>query len=318
MSYKYIEFGGLKNDIFYRKIWISTQEELTKCRNEFNNKDVYVTVWHYEKPDKDSPCDAPLYLDLDNQDLDKALSDAKTLCDILLKNFFIPHQFMKIRFSGANGFHILVDGNVFDLPQHVVKSKLYKFLAIKLNHYIGSIDTKIYDTSRLFRLLNSINGKTNLYKIPLTYDELYNMDYILYKAENPIPPSNPNGHICFLKKSQEALMSIWEEYKAGETKKNVAFEKPPCIRNIEKGVGKGERNVAMMALALYYKNAKFKKDEILKKIFGWNMRNAPKITSEEVRKTVDSVISNEYSLGCSTPILIKYCEKDKCKIKREV
>jgi len=246
MDYNFCEFGGLKKGVFYRNIWLSSQKELTKQRTAFNNKDVYVTVWKYEKPEKTSLCDAPLYLDLDNKDLDKAIKDAKTLCDILLKNFFIPHQFMKIRFSGANGFHILVNSDIFDLPKQVNKAKLWKFFAVKMNHYIESIDTKIYDTARLFRLMNSINGKTDLYKIPVTYDELNDIDNVLSLAKDVRTLRSPNGHTCFLKKTQNEFMSIWEELVAVDKRKNVNYEKPPCIRNIESGIEKGERNVAMM------------------------------------------------------------------------
>jgi hypothetical protein len=60
-------------------------------------------------------------------------------------------------------------------------------------------DTAIYDRTRLWRSPNTINGKGNLYKIPLTHDELMNLPLdqikklacrprtVAYAAPEPIP-----------------------------------------------------------------------------------------------------------------------------------
>ena len=310
--FPYVEFGGSKNKIFYRNKWLSDQRALDVYIKEFNNTDIYLTVWRYKEPDFESKCDAPLYFDIDNKDLEKSRKDTITLCNILMKDFFIPYCYMDLRFTGNKGFHLLVNNKLFGISEHINKAKLWRHLAITLQKHISSIDTQIYDTRRLFRITNSINGKSGLYKIPIVHSELKEkMNWVVDKAKEErtillpqlIFEENPQSH--------EAIMKVWESIP-----KNYNRDyKPPCIEAIGEGVEKGELHDALFTLAIYLKNLNFDRDKIFKILVNWNNSNNPKIALRDMGVTINSIMSKEYSVGCSTPILQKYCNKKECKIK---
>ena len=70
-------------------------------------------------------------------------------------------------------------------------NRLFKLIASEVKEMLPNktLDTAIYDSVRLFRVVNSIHQKTGYYKIPLTYEELKNISYgeIIDTAKQPRP-----------------------------------------------------------------------------------------------------------------------------------
>ena len=86
-------------------------------------------------------------------------------------------------FSGS-GYHLILSGNLFnfkpgnDLP-YIVKQTIKKLLP--------NVDASIYMRTGIYRIQHTINQKTDLYKIPLTRDEVMNKEpeEILELAKGP-------------------------------------------------------------------------------------------------------------------------------------
>ena len=57
-----------------------------------------------------------------------------------------------------------------DVPEKIKK------LACKLAGRFSTLDKKVYDTTRIFRVPNSRHSKSNLFKIPLLANELWTLD----------------------------------------------------------------------------------------------------------------------------------------------
>lgn len=154
-----------------------------------------------------------LWFDIDREgDLSAALDDAAALAEFLVwgrlddedlpctpekkrkKNMdavFVSHgQCLSLWFSGAKGFHVGVPITVFGdaaVPSEAFASQC-KAVAMEIARLAGvTIDKAVYDRVRLFRCPNTRHGKTGLYKIPLSYNEIRQWDVseILERAKCP-------------------------------------------------------------------------------------------------------------------------------------
>ena len=126
--------------------------------------------------------------DIDNDgDLERSQGDTLSLINHWQENYQLSPDDVYIYFSGSKGFHLILYRSIFGEIEPMAGIHNYiKKAAIDLSGGI-TIDTNIYDATRLFRVENSVNKKTGLYKIRLTYDELFalKIDEIKELAKGP-------------------------------------------------------------------------------------------------------------------------------------
>lgn len=135
-----------------------------------------------------------IYFDIDSPDTLKNNKSFKNTCSktIQVANWLgyklhIHPEWFRYYFSGAKGFHIIVPtwvlGEGFtDIPNlHITMKKIAQMAAQELTrnkltlseaYEKTGIDPSVYDYRRLFRLTNSINSKSGLYKIRVDYKEI--------------------------------------------------------------------------------------------------------------------------------------------------
>lgn len=116
------------------------------------------------------------YFDIDNVDVEKARQDAILLIKRLNNDYGVSPKDLMIYFSGSKGFHLGLHHRLFEEFEHSpgLPDKCKAF-AERMAKGIESVDTKIYNKNRIFRLPNSKHLKTGFYKIPLSYYELCNL-----------------------------------------------------------------------------------------------------------------------------------------------
>ncbi len=113
--------------------------------------------------------------DIDREEMDDALRDARDLLQRLHSDHGVPQDVPRIYFSGSKGFHVELPGECFGgLEASLNAPQKVKDLALLILDGMET-DTAIYDRTRLWRSPNTINGKGNLYKVPLAHDELMNL-----------------------------------------------------------------------------------------------------------------------------------------------
>lgn len=126
----------------------------------------------------------PLDVD-DSADLEKSLNGTRAIVTKLRDDCEIDPKNLRIYFSGAKGFHIEIPGKLFGgfTPSPGLHEE-FRALAKLISE---DIDLVIYDKVRLWRLKNTINSKSGLYKIPLTVDELFDrtIEQIKEMAKGP-------------------------------------------------------------------------------------------------------------------------------------
>jgi len=183
-EYKYFEI--VLNGITNRNRVISKDEfrDLWKSRNK--DKDSYQSVFKFRKDFQDYVTKngsvmgynglcfieyIPIDID-DTTDLNKALNTARNLITHLESNYEIKKNIIKIYFSGSKGFHIFIPSILFDVKPSIDLPFRIKNLVKSLIPYGAVIDNKIYDKTRLIRGPNTKHPKSDLFKNPLSADEL--------------------------------------------------------------------------------------------------------------------------------------------------
>lgn len=337
MQCKYVEIGGKINNVFKRNI-ITTSLNKKKVIKQYDFTDTYSTIYKYDNKNQDmANIIAPFYIDLDIEDLekdfDKLKRDVMLLTRKLKTLFKLSNDNIQYYFSGSKGFHIIIPHSIFGIKPCKDLNDKYKMLAIELKSYTitKSIDTRIYDTKRLFREVNTINTKTNLYKVPITIENIKDFSYnnlIEYakapKEEYKIDNSyNQEADIAF----NNLIIELKERQKrtinhkvARQMLKNK--ELLPCVKYIlQNGAQKGGRNNTAMALAssLYQRNPN-DYEEVLDVMKAWNIKKLDNpLSDRELENTVKSAYRNVQDgkrYGCGAFIDLGICVKG-CPIRKK-
>lgn len=335
MQCNYIELGGKDGDIFRRKIIIDIKDKEQVLKRQ-NFSDTYSTIYRYDNKNQDmANIIGPLYIDLDindlKQDFEKLKRDVLLLCRRLKTMFHLTDDNLQIFFSGSKGFHILVPHTVFGIKPSKDLNDKYKLIALELKSYTitKSVDTRIYDSKRLFREPNTINSKTGLYKIQMTLSQVRNFTYeqLIERAREPQFIGIPNTE--YNEKADIAFNSLIEEIKERQRKTvnhKVArqmLEKKellPCVKYIlQHGAQKGGRNNTAMALAsALYQREPDNQQGILEVMQTWNYKKLDEpLSDKELETTVLSAYRNVQDgrrYGCGAFIDMGICVKG-CPVK---
>lgn len=322
-----VEYGGVQNNTFRRNIFGEQNDE--NIINSFES-DTYCTIYKYDNENIDS-CNfiAPLYLDLDidniEEDYNKLIRDLKILIHKLVTEFHVEQNDIQIYFSGSKGFHLIISENIFGFEPGRTLNKDLKKVAVYLKAYTLTkcIDTKIYDYKRLFRINNTINSKTGLYKVRVLYNDLINMSYdelIEYASK---PKDIKADDYLYNDKASESFTNLIEKLNKRDREKiNIQVAKEyirkkellPCVKYIlQNGSPNGQRNNSTIALANSLFQVGYNQDEVIEIITTWNeTKNEEPLPDREIRATIKSAYNNSKQniyYGCSSFRELDVCVK---------
>lgn len=342
------EFGGKKtNGFFHRNIYVKLGDNFEAVKNKFinsyNNTDIYQCAYVYEN-DEYNTCNiiGDPYLDFDVDDIEsnysKLVKEVKYVINYLETSLGLPPDELNIFFSGHKGFHVIIPGEAIGLIPSTTINQDFKYFALGMA-YVRSgkilnsvrqdlLDLKIYDRKRLFRLPNSINSKSGLYKVPVTIEQLYDFSYEDIKewASSPreikTSPAHFRAvardgylHIIELGKDYEALKDGKKRSKRPPRKQLANGERldllPCAMYLLEHGTNKGTRNHSCFALASSLFQAGYNIDEVFEGIDEWNQKNEELLAPNEIATTITSAFNsynNGMVVGCG-----KYKDLDLCQ-----
>ncbi len=122
---------------------------------------------------------APYFpMDLDNPDLRLVLESVKNLASFFLHRWQVDPNGIQIYFSGAKGFHLMLNTRLFG---RITPSKSLPLLFDSIRRHIAqelpsehreTVDLGIKDRVRLLRLPNTIHERSGLYKVLIPLEEL--------------------------------------------------------------------------------------------------------------------------------------------------
>lgn len=112
--------------------------------------------------------------DFDSSDLNESLTWARELIIKLVTEFEVNPEYLRYYFSGNKGFHLEIPSWMID-DEHEPSSQYPQILKSMVQELTNHADLSLYQTLRLYRINNTINSKTGLYKIELKYDEIMSL-----------------------------------------------------------------------------------------------------------------------------------------------
>jgi hypothetical protein len=174
-----------KDHVSHRPLKVDSEEELDAFINKYNFKEpfgILASLENYSNPlDYNSIIGWDFAIDLDGDNFDDVKKCIIAITGVL-ETFGI--ESFKIKFSGRRGFHLVINGDAFN----VFKSKdefldayprlpklICKFLesSLKSDQKKGvKFDYEIYQPRRLLRLAYSLHEESNLVSLPLSIDEI--------------------------------------------------------------------------------------------------------------------------------------------------
>lgn len=342
----YSEFGGVKNGFFGRNNFIAHDNGYAKKVETFitdrNNTDVYQTAYCYDNTNtEEALLYGDLYFDLDceindEEDFRRVKTDAIIVLNFLTMTMKVPEEQVHVYYSGSKGFHIIVPAEIFGLKPKADLNEDFRAIAYYIDKkwaYGKTMDLRIYDKRRLFRIPNSINSKTGLYKVPLTKERLSLCTWASLKVWAASPREENAPEPCpvipAIQKYKAMLAYIYRDaiIKAEERKakaeKIVIPEtiRPilPCVINVLKnGASEGQRNNTAVAMASSLLQAGRSVDDIEELMQEWNeTRNTPPLPEREITAVVNSAYEqakNGQGYGCNTFRELGYCLGSSCNL----
>ena len=337
----WVELGGLKNGFFSRKNFyrIGIQNFAQSYKNfikKYNNTDVYQCVYFYDSKDDidNSVLYGGFYLDLDgdinsNAGYDELKSDVSGAV-AFFKSIGLRENEIKIYFSGSKGFHIEIAANTLGIIPDKNLNVLYKAWALYLHNVLSikNIDLKIYDRRRLFRIADSVNGKTGLYKKRITLDQAlkYSHEEMCEYAKNTIynvlfettSGINKMAAINFYNQSKKLLNQNRKEKTVQVVIPKTKQELLPCVKVLlETGAQKGYRNNTLVLLSSAVLQSGYSLDETIQIMNSWNELNDPPMNEKEIELTTKSAYSmllTGKKYGCTAFKELGYCIDNNCKL----
>lgn len=338
----WIEGGAsLSNDKFTRNhLMPDRQVYINRFRIKFDNTGVFMTAYKYDNPEqKVANLYGDFYLDFDSDKKrvveigrDAAYlevkKDALTALAYLEVILGIPKDRTTIYFSGNKGLHITVPAETFGIEPHKNLNLIFRMIVDDISKLIkyDTLDLKIYDNRRLFRLPNSRHPSSGAYKIQITLEELrtLSLQEILQIAEGPRLIEEPERKMVM--KAALAYRSYVDKLEQKMTKKNnqpINYSRtldatPPCIEELlNSKVPEGQRNNTAAALTSFFKQRGFTEDEATSRLDEWNNTNCdPALEEQTIQTTVRSIYNGEYKYGCNGLAVLSTCDKLRCPLVR--
>ena len=277
-----------------------------------------------------------LPIDIDHPELTPALQAARLLSRFFFENWQIDPAAWQIYFSGAKGFHFMLDCRLFgrvapsrNLP--AIFDSLRRHLAQELPEPLrGTIDLTIKDRMRLLRLPNTIHEQSKLYKIIVSADELRALDAaqlrVLAKRPRPLTLTDESGLVSHVEVREnpaaaKLFQRVQRQFKT-LTRKPFAyrFHRPADLDQIQfhcagaqaiwqSHIEPGHRNNCAIRLASELRQLGLSAAETESKLLEWNERNAIELSSDELRSVVHSAYQHRfpYRYSCNDEILRRYC-----------
>ena len=234
-----------------------------------------------------------LFFDFDSKDLTKAKEDADSVSAYLTSSLGVPPEAMRLYESGGKGYHLMVAQAATGLTPradlHILYGKLAKSLAGVGKH--GTLDTKIYNARRMFRVPGSKHQKTGRVKVLLSGPATWPLSL----------ETSPLLNQSFLNtevKSAEVLKS------RRRIPAEFFYDPLDCIKQVmEVGVGEGSRNDTCFTVALYWKALGLAQRAIESKLMASALHTSAGVDKQEIMATVTSACKGDLQFGLKDSIL---------------
>ena len=251
-------------------------------------------------------------LDVDGSNPENALEKLQGLL-LLLEDLDVTR---KTYFSGT-GFHV-------HIPQEAFRWKPCDDLHLKVKEELKSkgifdfADPSVTDKTRLIRVPNTLNTKSNLWKVQLNGSTMNIKDIMDYATT--AKEIKELDHEC------DPIFDVLER-KAKPTKEfeRVSLGRQPdpvnypCIQTMLEGTGQGQRHQVALRLAAHFRW--LYPEDVVRNVMDMWRKRVDDPTHPFTEKEMDGIVTNcyeghdgsGYRYGCSDLIMDEYC-MNTCKL----
>jgi len=237
-----------------------------------------------------------VYFDFDHGadfTLDNCRNSTAAFLSWLQSAYKIPADAIDIWFSGRKGFHVYIPSALFGIKPSTRLASVVRQLVehltqqfdeeVKATGLLKMIDLKVYDRVRLFRLPGSIHGKSELYKIQLSLEDLWetcaeDIEELATKPQMGVLELDfdvePIPALKALYDSFDLKVETKSTEGSDETKPDFKYGEPCYIRMLE-GVGEGQRDAVCLRLATFFKKKGMDRAMVETALLQWNEKNDP-------------------------------------------
>ena len=288
-------------------------------------QDTFMSLWDYDSHVVDyvkenktlSSYDGMLYmpdefiLDVDGANPEKA-QDKTIGLTIMLEDMCIPYR---VYFSGT-GFHIGIPGEAFrwkPCPDLHLKVKD----ELKAKGVYEYADSSVSDKTRIIRVVNTLNSKSKLWKVPLEKGELHwSIDKIREIAKTQRRKLERVALECepvfdVLERKSVASDKTFESVSLGRNPDPVWY---PCIQSMMDGSPQGSRHQIALRIAAFLR---WRYPEHIVRLIMEDWRERVDLKTHPFsKKEMDKIVSdcydghngNGYNYGCSDTHMDNYCQ----------
>ena len=245
----------------------------------------------------------------DNSD-DYTLNKTKSIL-FELEELDVHRRSYNIYFSGT-GYHVIISGEVFNFPEG--SNDLPFIVKETMNNLFSEIDLAVYNRTSIYRCPNTLNQKSNLYKIPLTHNQI----------------NESTAKEIHIEATKQIIIDADPIWGDGELEKKVITEVPeirimesnseprnivPCVQKMYKlGPEEGSRNNTMMRIASHFFRHGIPSVAAKAALLEWNNGQ---LRSDIIIKKVEDTYRGGYKYGCKDVLMAKHCQPNCIYYKRK-
>ena len=239
-----------------------------------------------------------IVFDFDAENLDDVRNDVIRFIEMLVFGYDVPLKAIRIAFSGNKGYHV-------SLPMELITETVeptehfwltYKTFVESMTVKFPTADTGIYNPMRLIRILNTQHGESNLFKIPVGYEDLCDKDYdvkdmAVARLEEPEQLSTVEMEVC------EPLNLLWvEALKVKQPVKEKSKQGDGSFaKALNTPVGMGGRHEALSKIAGYLIDKSVGYDEALPICMNWDGLNENPMGQERLEKDLKGMYNSYWN-----------------------
>jgi hypothetical protein len=218
----------------------------------------------------------------------------------------VPPNSIRVFYSGSKGYHLLIPSKLFRLRPRYSLERYLKVLALSLVEGFAVadyLDAGLYNTNSLIRLPNSVNHKSNLYKVPILHSQLQYLSVAQIKKMAKSPRSDDWSISLKELTPNNALADLWEEALSA----NTGLGERDIKKRLKIGVSDGFRHSTAISLAFSMGWRGFDEERIIEELKKWDYLNMPSLNEDAwlegtagsvLAKIGDRVPVNEFRLFC--------------------
>lgn len=246
-----------------------------------------------------------IIFDLDSKDLEVSKQNTVILIDWLKEQGLYNEYAAKIAFSGSKGFHLTLNTAYEFSPKELKSLCMYISSQVPFIEEAGfqRVDPSIYNINRQFRIVNTVNDKSGLFKIEMVESELRTctMETIKEAAAKPQKVYEFESQIddkpirAILLQLAEDTKQKYEAPKSDVIKTFIGanVKRKHCVEIIQEGdMQDGESNSGLLRLASHYRRQGYTQEQCREKLVeaGINRRKKYPLTNEFTDDKLDSEI----------------------------